>query len=129
MNITVLSILGSLAIIIILGGLVTFLSHRAASLHDPVKVWHALNKPVIRRFRPLIYSYLLSFANPFSSCIRKYNKNFLLFTWTIMVCYYLIIKKIFLEMRITTLDKGFCSGVLKVFLYIYVYHFIDYWHI
>ncbi|CAB4375165.1 hypothetical protein RhiirA5_422048 [Rhizophagus irregularis] len=85
MDITDLSILGG-GILMILAPLAIFLSRKIASLRDPVKVWHALNKPIIRKFRPFIYSYLLSFANPFSSCIH---------------------------MRITTLDKGFCSGVLK----------------
>ncbi|RIA96945.1 hypothetical protein C1645_753894, partial [Glomus cerebriforme] len=85
MDITALSLLGG-GVFIILGTFTLFLLRKAASLRDPVKVWHALNKPFIRRFRPLLYSYLLSFVNPFSSCIH---------------------------MRITTLDKGFCSGVLK----------------
>lgn len=73
MDIKDLSILGGaiLMILVALGALAIFLSRKIASLRDPVKVWHVLNNPIIRKFRPFIYSYLLSFANPFSSCIRK----------------------------------------------------------
>jgi hypothetical protein len=73
MDMTDLGILGGgvLMILVAFGALVIFLSRKIVSLRDPVKVWHALNKPIIRKFRPFIYSYLLSFVNPFSSCIRK----------------------------------------------------------
>ncbi|CAG8539997.1 7506_t:CDS:2 [Scutellospora calospora] len=73
-------------IVAIFVGTFALLANKVAMIRDPLQAWNELNKPIIRHFRPLIYSYFLEFKNPFVKCIH---------------------------MRITNLEKGTCSGVLK----------------
>ncbi|KAG9303616.1 hypothetical protein G9A89_018512 [Geosiphon pyriformis] len=57
---------------------------RTSTLRDPISVWNSLSR--LGRFRPKVYSLLLGFVNPYTRGIH---------------------------LRITTIDKGLCSGVLK----------------
>ncbi|CAG8761369.1 13266_t:CDS:2, partial [Dentiscutata heterogama] len=54
-------IVTSIAILI---GAFTFLANKAKMLRNPLQAWNELNRPIIRHFRPLIYSYFIEFKNP-----------------------------------------------------------------
>ncbi|CAG8452293.1 7246_t:CDS:2 [Ambispora gerdemannii] len=60
------------------------LSQTASKLRDPIHVWKTLARA--RRLRPIAFSFLLRYAIPYTSGIH---------------------------FRVTTLDKGLCSAILK----------------
>ncbi|KAI8987709.1 hypothetical protein BDF20DRAFT_815624 [Mycotypha africana] len=59
----------------------------------PLVIWEKLNKPIIKLFRPRLFAFLLGGMNPYTTSI---------------------------DMTITTLSKGFCTGFMRV---IYNCHF------
>lgn len=72
----------------------------------PLVVWEKLNKPLIKLFRPKIFSLLLGNVNPYSASIG--NQIFVKSHYDLFIPFSMI------DMRISTFSRGFCTGFMRV---------------
>ncbi|ORX45869.1 Thioesterase/thiol ester dehydrase-isomerase [Hesseltinella vesiculosa] len=56
------------------------------NVRQPLTVWEKLGKPVIKPFRPWVYSFLLGKSDPYANSI---------------------------DMRVSTLSRGFCTAIMR----------------